>query len=228
MDIRSYERENTVRSDRQLPGELRFFQQGDEKGIRVLCAGNSITLHGPSKEVDWAGNWGMAASDEAHDYVHLLMQKAPEASFGIAQIADWERGFWKGEEVLKKYEAAAEWEPDVIIFRAGENTAESDLDVKGDYVQAIEELMHYFSPNGKAKIIVTELFWPNPKKNEAIEKAAEKLGAEFVRLSDLGMQDEMKAIGLFSHAGVAAHPGDRGMENIAGRIWEKLEGLVKK
>ena len=39
---------------------------------RVLFLGNSITLHGPAPAIGWTGNWGMAASAERLDYVHLL------------------------------------------------------------------------------------------------------------------------------------------------------------
>jgi alpha-galactosidase len=34
---------------------------------KVLFLGNSITKHGPKADIDWKGNWGMAASAEAND-----------------------------------------------------------------------------------------------------------------------------------------------------------------
>lgn len=44
----------------------------------------------------------------------------------------------------------------------------------------------------------------------------------FVELGDLSDDDETKAIGLFAHSGVANHLGDKGMQAMADRIWEKL------
>ena len=40
------------------------------------------------------------------------------------------------------------------------------------------------------------------------------------KLGDLGEKDEMKALGLFSHEGVSIHPGDKGMSEIANRIFK--------
>ena len=34
---------------------------------KVLFLGNSITKHGPKADIDWSGNWGMAATAEAND-----------------------------------------------------------------------------------------------------------------------------------------------------------------
>ena len=39
---------------------------------KVLFLGNSITKHGPKADIDWSGNWGMAASEEAKDDVFAL------------------------------------------------------------------------------------------------------------------------------------------------------------
>ncbi|MEI6540199.1 MAG: hypothetical protein WCO86_11845, partial [Planctomycetota bacterium] len=53
----------------EVSGQQMF---GSLKADRILVLGNSLTLHGPKAEIGWAGNWGMAASAQDKDYVHLL------------------------------------------------------------------------------------------------------------------------------------------------------------
>lgn len=49
-------------------------------------------------------------------------------------------------------------------------------------------------------------------------------GYPFVALSDLFANDKTNAaIGLFENEGVANHPSDKGMRNIAARILETLK-----
>ena len=57
---------------------------------------------------------------------------------------------------------------------------------------------------------------------EGVKRVAQKLNAPCIYLGDLGEMDEMKAVGLFEHSGVAAHPGDKGMSEIAKLILENM------
>ncbi|MCY2988855.1 MAG: glycoside hydrolase family 127 protein [Planctomycetota bacterium] len=53
---------------------------------RILFLGNSITLHGPKADIDWTGNWGMAASSEDKDYVHLVTSALAQHTGSTPQI----------------------------------------------------------------------------------------------------------------------------------------------
>ena len=72
---------------------------------------------------------------------------------------------------------------------------------------------------------MTTGFWHHPA-DESIAELAKEHDWPLVPLGDLGEQPEMKAIGLFAHSGVAAHPGDLGMKNIADRIWAVLRNYI--
>ena len=218
--------DNTVPAVRQVSDTVYYL---GEKGTKVLILGNSITLHGPKPEIGWLNHWGMAASCRGNDYVHLLYEKAKTAGFEmvfcVAQAVDWERGFWK-REILDGYEKIREFRPDIIIFRLGENILPGNCD-EYSLPQAISALIEYFSVAGHTKLIFTTCFWKYEKADKAIEEVAAFTGAELVRLGDLGADDEMKALGLFDHKGVATHPGDRGMAHIANRIWERLATITE-
>src|SRR3546814_6558765 len=47
---------------------------------RLLFLGNSITVHAPAAKLQWSGNWGMAATNEKYDYVHLISREITEKS----------------------------------------------------------------------------------------------------------------------------------------------------
>ena len=228
-DIRRFERENTVDATNQLPNSERFFSDVGRGGLRVLFVGNSITLHAPKPEIGWTHLWGMAASNRENDYVHQTMELIrtlhPNADMCAAQIANWERAYWRGEEELEHVRAARDWEPDIVVIRLGENTGESLLSEHA-YAPALIDMMNFFTRNGESKLVVTDLFWPNPVKDAEIKKAAEALNAPLVHIGDLGMRDDMKAIGLFEHSGVAAHLGDLGMKTIAERIFDVIKTMI--
>ena len=91
-----------------------IFKRGGAK--RVLFFGNSITRHEPNPSLGWYGDWGMAASREENDYVHTLVSMLQAAGdnvdYCIAQLAEWERDYERGLDILnEKYarEIAEKW-----------------------------------------------------------------------------------------------------------------------
>lgn len=226
--VNDYEQleQNTVAAARQLKDSnvVKFFRP-DGKGKRVMFLGNSMALHGKRPEIGWNGAWGMAASSREKDYVHRLMSAVSEtdgdSAFCLCQVAEWEMKYKDGKGVYHKYENARSFDADIIVMRCVENCPKNDFDPKS-FEKAILDLLRYFNPSERAKIILTTGFWRHPG-DEVIAHLAKKFGFPLVELGDLGERDDMKAIGLFEHSGVANHPGDRGMEEIARRIFGVLK-----
>ncbi len=213
---------NTVLAKGQLKqtGPVRFLNS-DKSGKRILVVGNSMLYHAPLEKIGWSGEWGMAASCKQNDYVHRLIKKASDSPFCICQLSWWESEYKNGSTLLKNYEAARNFDADVIVMRFIENCPKNDFD-SNIFKTELDNLLCYLNKSGKAKIILTTGFWRHPGDSAIIEYAKEN-NLPCVTLGDLGEKDEMKAIGLFEHSGVANHPGDLGMKNIADRIFDVLE-----
>lgn len=216
---------NTVDSKNQLKESsvVRFHNLGGG-GKRIMLVGNSITLHGKAPQIGWNLECGMAASAPEKDYVHLLEERVLDidggAEFCICQVSGWERSYKQGEEKYPLYEAAREFDADIIVLRFIENCPGGDFEPEVFY-RSLGELVKYLNADGEAKIIVTTGFWRHPGDAQLRAYAADN-NYPLVELGDLGQLDEMKAIGLFEHSGVANHPGDEGMKNIAERIAKEL------
>ena len=216
---------NTVSSKGQMKfGESIFIDNMDGKGKRILFVGNSITLHDARESLGWPNFCGMAASTPEKDYVHIIKNRVSEAdadaAFCVCQASVWERSY-KDDEPYKIYEPARDFNADIIIMRVIENCKASEFDTDV-FAKAYKEFISYLDKSGKAKVILTTGFWKHPG-DDTIKKVGVELGYPCIYLGDLGEDDSMKAIGLFEHAGVAAHPGDLGMLNIADRIWDEME-----
>ena len=188
----------------------------------ILFLGNSITKHTPAPEIGWYGDWGMAASAEENDYVHLVTKKLPgfnpDISIMVQNIAEFERGFWEYD--LGRLAQAHDFAADFIIVRIGENVDEQEASARG-FNQYYLRLLEYICQRPQNALCVGS-FWEKPCVNGQMEAAAAEYGCQYLDISCLGNGDEYKAIGLFSHEGVAGHPSDYGMKAIAGRICDAI------
>ena len=219
---------NTVAAKGQLtPSQFVTFEYPENPGMRIMFVGNSITRHGIAPNIGWHWDWGMAASAKEKDYVHQTIARVqalrPDACFCICQVAEWERSY-KTDVSLPGYASAAEFHPDIIVFRFIENAAVPPEDWNA-FKAACGRLRRYLDPEGKAKVLVTTSFWKH-KGDESLRQFAAENGYPLVELGDLGELDEMKAVGLFEHTGVAAHPGDLGMEKISERIFDGISSWL--
>ena len=213
---------NTVSGDNQMinSSEIYFLGNNNAKK-RILVLGNSITRHGPSAEIGWEHDWGMAASSLENDYVHrlyaMLKEKGEDVYMFIRQASFWERNYLN-PDILLKYKADKNFGADIIIFRLGENVPRENI---VHFKSALEKLIKYLS-NEMCKVVFTTCFWQFDGLDDGIRQVAKETHMPLVELGELGEDPEMKALGLFWHEGVANHPGDKGMEKIAERIFNAL------
>ncbi len=196
---------------------------------KVLFLGNSITLHAPAPEIGWTGHWGMAATAQEKDYVHLLIAEMtacwgvkPEAL--VRNLADFERGF-QTFDVTEGLKAEQAFGAEIMVLALGENVPElSTPALQESFAAAFAKLVTGLKGQGNPIIFVRSCFWPNPVKDRLLQQACADAGATFVDISALGQDEanQAKSERTIAHAGVAGHPGDRRMKAIASALWQAL------
>lgn len=203
---------------------------GHQRVDKVLFLGNSITLHGPAPNIDWTGNWGMAASTREKDFVHLLLDRITKAAGGkpavmVKNIADFERrqNDFNLSDSLKDELA---FEADLIVLAIGENASSPKTDdAKAKYSAAFAKLLAELKKRGHPTLLVRSCFWADPAKDQIMKKACEDAGGVFVDNSKFGGDESNYARSerKIEHAGVAGHPGDKGMQAIADALWSAIQ-----
>jgi hypothetical protein len=193
---------------------------------RVLFLGNSITRHGPAPKIGWTGDWGMAASAADKDYAHLvaagiaaLSGKKPDIK--LANIADFERNL-ATYDLETNLKAELAFKPTLAIVAIGENVPP---EAKAQFKAGVGKLLAALKNAGAPSLVVRSCFWADPEKDEILRQACAAAGGTFVDIAALARDESLYARSerTFEHAGVAAHPGDKGMKAIADAILAALK-----
>ena len=191
---------------------------------KILFVGNSITKHAPNVELNWLNDCGMAASEKEKDYVHIIKReirkKYPNASFGILQVADFEREF-DTFDIENEYKKAKEFSADLIIMFFGANVPKSYDELPNPIVSFSEryEKLRNFLDNGiDTNFIHSQGFYIRPKLDKEKETVAQKHGDIFVNIEDIRTLDETH--GRFNH------PSDYGMQLIAERFLKHIDEIL--
>jgi hypothetical protein len=195
---------------------------------KVMFLGNSLTLHGPAPAIGWQGNWGMAASSQDLDYVHRVLKglaavagKEPE-SF-VANVADFERNYetYDLDAGLKK---ALEFKADLVIIAFGENVPALSSDAaKAAFKASVVKYLKKLDQDNHPVILVRSCFWPDAAKDAMLQEACREVNGIWVEAGFAREESNMaRSEHKFSHKGVAAHPGDKGMQAIADAILQAL------
>lgn len=196
---------------------------------RMLVIGNSIMFHGPAAQLGWGNSNGMAASAPEKDFVHLLTAQL-QALYPATQVRlqagtslelDFGRATYKMDEFDQPMQ---EFKPDLVIIRLGENMSDGEVPTRnfeGQFRQFIDRLIT-LSKGQSVKIVTTTSVWEKPQADAIIRKIIAEKGLTLVDLQCMVGQSQYFASG-YANPGVAAHPGDVGMQRIADLIWVKVQ-----
>ena len=216
---------NTVPSKNQNAKPV-YFDEKHNGRPRIAFIGNSTTLHNPKPEIGWYGSWGMAASCEENDYLHIIMskirEKYPEASYCILSGAIWEINY-KTFDLEACYREAKDFRPDIIITAITGNIPNNQFEIPAFKV-AMKKLHDYLTDCREGvKIYQCTTFYRNELKIQGIKEYCEENGVKFVDISDIQDDKSNCAFDKFEHSGVGGHPGDKGMKIMAERFLSEIE-----
>ena len=232
--------EQDIHADGVIPDEHNpVVNEANNEEISIAVMGNSILGHGKAEGIGWYGEgWGMAASGPDKDYISQLKGYVKDMGFtnvkwSTVSLATLERTIdkrmdYKYESEIKSYVAPTidRAQPDIVIFQIGENV--SGGPTRESYAHALTLMAEYCkSVNPDVEIIFCKPFWGGDAKVAGVEIASKNTGFTYADLAQFNT-NENKAIGLFEHSGVAAHPGDLGMANIAKEIFSQLKIVLNK
>ncbi len=192
---------------------------------KILFVGNSITRHGPNPSIGWTNDWGMAASAEAKDYVHVVQSTVAELTGSVPDImiqpgAPFERGY-TNYNVEAEFADAFAFAPDLFVLAIGENVpAFTSEEQKTQFKDGVARIINGVRAQSRPIVVVRSCFWANATKDLALRQVSQQAGALFVNIGALGADESNYARSerYYENAGVGAHPGDKGMSEIANAI----------
>ena len=135
----------------------------------------------------------------------------------VKNIADFERGYTTFD-IAAELRPELEFNANIVILAIGENVKEPTTEAeREEFSAAFRRLLELLQQWGKPAVFVRSCFWPSPTKDGIMRQASRDTGASFVDISALAA-DTANAAGserTIAHRGVAAHPGNTGMQAIA-------------
>ncbi|MBR5384691.1 MAG: SGNH/GDSL hydrolase family protein [Bacteroidales bacterium] len=203
-----------------------------EDSFNYLAIGNSLTVHGVT--TFWWNECGMAASKDEKDYFHLVTSGLEKKAGNVYSVrfnfGAWEIQAHDRDETLVSLDKYLSPKIDLVTVQLAENVTNLDTYEK-DYVSLLTYLKTYCP---KARILVVGDFWSRENRDQLKEQACKECGVEYISLEGIkDNNDYFCGLGttvydddgnphVVEHGGVAAHPGDTGMEAIADRILKAL------
>lgn len=223
------ETESEIKGEEELRGDGVAII-ATEENFDYVALGNSVTCNEISEL--WWSNWGMAATTEENDYVHIVSrwlegQSAKPVTTTVLDIKKWEVAPDRNA-ALDDYDKYFNEHTDLVTLQTGENITEGKETLGTDYPALVKRIREK-APNAQI-LMLGEVLWPKDDIEAAKHAACDQNGITFIDVSDFlaayeedtfrsslgtqvyGADGNLHAI---DNEVVAAHPDDEGMANIA-------------
>lgn len=203
---------------------------------KVLLLGNSLLL-GFSTNGSHGAPFGCTASDSKHDWAYLLTEKlkvkSPSVTVKKLHDAKFEQAEsdTAAENYISNEFAEADKNNDLVIVQIGDN-ANTELrrtTFKNNFSKLISAIR---ASNPIADIVVTGAWFNGGNIESWLQSQSKPLNYTFVPLSDLCTSANMATVGdtvtfddgvqMQVYEAIRTHPGNKGMEAIANRIYDSL------
>ena len=205
--------------------------KGTLKRMKVLCIGNSITIHEKCRY--WWDKRGMCATTRENDYIHQLLELLGSKMNIVIKAVNfsiWEMMANDRAEVMPLIRRHLTTGFDLVATQLGENVKDQTT-FEDDFLELLEYIR---KKSYKAKILIIGNIWENKELEEKKKNVAEKAGVIYISLQELWATEYQAGMGIsvqgddgcwktVEHQGVAKHPGDKAMRIIAERIKESLD-----
>lgn len=203
---------------------------------KVLLLGNSLLL-GFSTNGSHGAPFGCTASDSKHDWAYLLTEKLKVKSPGVTVKKLHDAKFEQAESdtaaenYISNEFAAADRNNDLVIVQIGDNanTEIRRATFKNNFSKLIRAIRNN---NPTADIVVAGVWFNGGGLENFLQTQSSVLNYTFVQLSDLCTSANMAklddtvtfndGVQMQVYEAIRTHPGNKGMEAIANRIYDSL------
>jgi hypothetical protein len=189
-----------------IEADLDFFNSRPvpSNAFRILFIGDSLTLHGKVPQL-WDYFGGMASSSIYNDFVHLFVNHIQPINSKPIEIFYDNGGDGHLSSMLEYLKKHQEIKPDLIIFQGGEND-KFNQKFRTEYMEIIRS---------SRSIIVLGDWWSD-KKSDFEHELSSSESLPFIDLRKIQRDPQNSGYdGPYHSIGVAGHPNDRGMYEIA-------------
>jgi hypothetical protein len=190
---------------------------------RLVAIGNSITAHPVDDSIGWTHVSGMAASDEAHDYVHVAARSLGLATvFAHGELWQLERQPGTAPGLIPAAVAEIDGGTDVVV-ELGDNASPKGggVGASPELAAAYGALLDAVVAKRPARLVCTSTWWQVDDIDTLLHGICSAHGGTWVYIGDV-FPVRSDVINQAGNPNVEAHPHDPSMAVIGARVAEAL------